>query len=198
MLDINLIPTDYKKQIMFARDNRQKVKMLNLSLLLLALSIGLYLAGNNYFDIKIVEKTIEVAKIDPAINKLKPIEKKYKTLNSRVEVLKTIVKSHLYWTEIRDEVISVLPEYTTVQGLTLNSDPKKEQQITGQSKDLETVAKYRNNLENLPAIKDVKINSGKLSGDQDTTGVMGDQIYDYKLSFTLDSAAFKSTNGEKK
>lgn len=183
---------------MFARDNRQKVKMLNLSLLLLALSIGLYLAGNNYFDIKIVEKTIEVAKIDPAINKLKPIEKKYKTLNSRVEVLKTIVKSHLYWTEIRDEVISVLPEYTTVQGLTLNSDPKKEQQITGQSKDLETVAKYRNNLENLPAIKDVKINSGKLSGDQDTTGVMGDQIYDYKLSFTLDSAAFKSTNGEKK
>jgi len=50
----------------------------------------------------------------------------------------------------------------------------------------------------LPAIKDVKINSGKLSGDQDTTGVMGDQIYDYKLSFTLDSAAFKSTNGEKK
>ena len=142
MLDINLIPTDYKKQIIFARDNRQKVKMLNLSLLLLVLSAGLYLSGNNYFDIKTEEKTIEIAKIDPSINKLKPIEKKYKALNSRVEVLKTIVKSHLYWPEIRDEIISVLPENTVVQGLILNSDPKKGQQITGKSKDLETIAKY--------------------------------------------------------
>ncbi|KKQ94960.1 MAG: hypothetical protein UT66_C0016G0007 [candidate division CPR2 bacterium GW2011_GWC1_39_9] len=198
MLDINLIPTDYKKQIIFARDNRQKVKMLNLSLLLLVLSAGLYLSGNNYFDIKTEEKTIEIAKIDPSINKLKPIEKKYKALNSRVEVLKTIVKSHLYWTEIRDEIISVLPENTVVQGLILNSDPKKGQQITGKSKDLETIAKYRNNLENLPSVKDVKINSAKLSENLDSTDTSGGQAYDYKLSFTLDGAAFNSTGGEQK
>jgi len=138
MLSVNLLPPQYKKEVELSKDNRKKLSKIFISTVILVFVLALSGGSYLYFNQIVREKTDAISKLDPQINDLGKTEKKFTSLQGRIELLKTLVNDHLYWNDLYETIYASLPTDVKFNQIILNSDLKKSQQITGISPDLAT------------------------------------------------------------
>ncbi|KKR29275.1 MAG: hypothetical protein UT60_C0004G0012 [candidate division CPR2 bacterium GW2011_GWD2_39_7] len=177
MLSVNLLPPQYKKEVELSKDNRKKLSKIFISTVILVFVLALSGGSYLYFNQIVREKTDAISKLDPQINDLGKTEKKFTSLQGRIELLKTLVNDHLYWNDLYETIYASLPTDVKFNQIILNSDLKKSQQITGISPDLERIATFRETSE-------VKIETISYSDNTNDKG------YSFKINFKLSKEAF--------
>ncbi|HBG81736.1 TPA: hypothetical protein DDW69_02730 [candidate division CPR2 bacterium] len=184
MLSVNLLPPQYKKEVELSKDNRKKLSKIFISTVILVFVLALSGGSYLYFNQIVREKTDAISKLDPQINDLGKTEKKFTSLQGRIELLKTLVNDHLYWNDLYETIYASLPTDVKFNQIILNSDLKKSQQITGISPDLERIATFRETLENNNFMSEVKIETISYSDNTNDKG------YSFKINFKLSKEAF--------
>jgi hypothetical protein len=182
MLNINLLPPAYKKEIADSKDNKSKAKILFYLVVFL-----IVLAILSFFKITTLkEKTDEVSllikstKAEIEINE--PIEKEFKSLNLRIAQLKKIIGSQFFPSKLYYEIGKNKPAGVAIKDINIENDPKKEQTITGESISLDLIAEFKENLENSDLVNSAKIKYLVLTDKK---------IYAFEIKLALEKGALK-------
>lgn len=180
MRSINLLPDYYKKEIAFARDNKNKRELFLSSIFIFVAILVLFGSGYYLISEKINKISKETNALQPQIDALLPIESKSKSLEIRLSSLKKIITDHQYWTNAYFEIGNLLPAKATVTSLLMDSSLGGEQKIIGTVPKLETLAVLKKSLEDSSIIEKVTLGG--------TTASEGGFTYD--ISFSLKKEAF--------
>lgn len=158
MLNINLLPPAYKKEIAASKDNIKKVRAL-----LAIICILLFAIIMSYFQLTVMhakteEKDSMLQQAEKQIKENEPIEKEFNNLSSRITQLKKIASDQVFPTKLYYEIGAVKPIGLVIKNLSIESDPKKEQIISGEANNLDLIAQFRDELEESELISTANIN----------------------------------------
>lgn len=192
MLNINLLPPEYKKEIEYSKDNKGKVRKIGNVLLMLFMSLLLAVSGLYMLNLKANDSQVEIDSLNKEIAPLEKVEAEAKTFNDRLDTLKEIINGHLYWTKIYDQINGAKPAGVRVTRYSLSADPKKEQLLNGFAPTLDDIAAFRNRLEKANLVKAASLKTASYGELANQRG------YLFSFGLTLEKNALLAKAGEKK
>jgi len=182
MLNINLLPPHYKKEIAASKDNTNKVKILIILISLLFATMILNYFLTTFLNTNIIHKILFTNKIQHQLEINEPIEQEFKNFNSRISQLKKILNSKVFPTNLYYEIGKLKPKGITIKVLTIESDPKKKQIIVGETTNLDSIAEFKNNLINSNSILAAEIKYITLNDNK---------FYIFEIELMIEKGALK-------
>ncbi|MDY7034950.1 MAG: PilN domain-containing protein [Thermodesulfobacteriota bacterium] len=161
MIKINLLPFRAARK----RENVKRqitISVLLVSAILLAMLYVYIQLASTLSNLKTEEKKIktELATYKKTINRINFLEKRIKSLKTKLAVIKNLQKGKTGPVHLLDEVAMAVPRNKL--WLTSLNESKGSLTLTGTAKDNDTVALFMTNLEKSAYIKSVDLQSAKL------------------------------------
>jgi Tfp pilus assembly protein PilN len=163
---INLLPPDFKQEMVYAKRNAILVRYIGL-LVVVWIVVGAGFYGSHiYLNQKLSEAADSIdAKAKTAAG-FKEIEANAKTLNSRVAAIKAIQDSQPKFSAVLADLAKTVPKDAAITQLTLTGDDTKPVKISAVATSYATAVSFRDALAASPRISGADIDSisGNITG----------------------------------
>jgi Tfp pilus assembly protein PilN len=169
---INLLPTDLKEQIYFAKLNRKAVGYLKLSILVVIV-LGVLFGGSLVFlDSQSIKIAKEVAKTEIEIAATQPFRTEAIGVSARINSIKEIQATQTRFSILLDDIAQILPAGVSIDSISLTGNDKTPVKLSVTGGTYESVLELRDALVTSARISGADIENISKSGTTYTGSVV--------------------------
>ncbi len=169
---INLLPTDLKEQIHYAKLNRLTLRYLGLVVLVITV-LGIIFAGALfYLDLQTNQIAKDVASKQAAIAATAGFQKQAKDASDRLAAIKSIQASQTRFSVLLDDLAKVLPTGVSMDAIVLTGNDKTPVKLSVTGNSYDSILAFRESLVTSPRISGADLENITQSGSNFTASVV--------------------------
>jgi Tfp pilus assembly protein PilN len=169
---INLLPTDLKEQIRFAKLNRLTLRYLELVIVVIVILGVIFVGSLFYLNAQSAQVAKDVASKQASIAKTTAFQKQAKDASDRLAAIKSIQASQTRYSVLLDDLAKVLPTGVSMDAIVLTGNDKAPVKLTVTGNTYDSILAFRNSLITSPRISGADLESIGQSGSLFTASVV--------------------------
>lgn len=169
---INLLPTDLKEQIRFAKLNRLALRYLQIVILILVILSIVFIAALFYINMQTTQVSKDVITKQAAIAATTGFQKQAKDASDRLVAIKSIQSSQTRFSLLLNDLAKVLPKGVSMDSITLTGNDKAPVKLSITGSTYDSILAFRESLVTSPRISGADLENITQSGGFFTASVV--------------------------